>query len=799
MPSSRIAHGDPSPDHADPRSAFQFPSNAHLVITTQRNVLSWDSDGINSIFQSESSGIFAAKEVRDGSGTLAVADGQSLVLQTERSYRPKGIEGNIRLLEFAENSRQLYFTTNLHNAVECYSIQESRLLAPAHTHPSPPTVLALSRNSQLLLSASESPPTIYLQNLLLGGRPFLFQPGVSDTPVSTASFHPERPQVFLLSFKDGSLAAYDASRLVRMDARASAQSHIAKQGRGGEIGRFAQLHTVARHGSALSGIVGVKFLPGHRSRAVTVGCDGKCRIVNFDYGGKILKTWHVQGPGTSLSLLPEKWDEKRHLAASTRRTGSRTIGDGVSQEKMVIAVGRQDGKVLLFSSDGHCLCEKVINPDGGRIIDVEWIQGESAKVPPGSARRAQNMAEEIVDITVAPENTKSFGTIVRSPTGSHTSSNPFPGCHQLQAAAPAGLEDETTGLPEPNTTIKHTTSANMHALLPPMPGNHYMDLFSPVKGEVVRRKSKSPPKRSSRARPRPRISSTTFLDEDEPSQSNADRIALGPATGNGTNLKYSPIPSPIRNTPAKGSPLKPPHKVNRKRTLAYRVPGRYVSSGSSQPSGSSVSSKTSNILADLRRAGAGEGSSRSLFAPYIERRVSQASSSRNSPLVPTLPPSRPQSTTVSFHNGRDACPPEAPPVSDDLWLTDLDSDPETGYTRHTSFLQRRSNRTHKYRRTSSGQSPRMSSQDTPPFASLTTGGGRSNAASPTDALYYERDEIEDNCVPIGNDASYEASTEKTCTCKGEYCGELRETIAGLRSKIRVLEGDMQRLKGERAA
>ena len=79
--------------------SFTFPPNHHLVIATENNILACDKNGVRRIFKSASSGILAAKEARDGSGTLAVADSQIVVLHRvpdesgmERSYRLKGAD-----------------------------------------------------------------------------------------------------------------------------------------------------------------------------------------------------------------------------------------------------------------------------------------------------------------------------------------------------------------------------------------------------------------------------------------------------------------------------------------------------------------------------------------------------------------------------------------------------------------------------------------------------------------------------------------------------------------------------------
>src|SRR5579871_3734889 len=72
-------------------------------------------------------------------------------------------KGQIRLLEHSPQVDTLLFTTTHLNAVQRYSFSESHLLSPGPTHPSPPTVLAISPINHLL-SASESPPIIYLKS-----------------------------------------------------------------------------------------------------------------------------------------------------------------------------------------------------------------------------------------------------------------------------------------------------------------------------------------------------------------------------------------------------------------------------------------------------------------------------------------------------------------------------------------------------------------------------------------------------------------------------------------------------------
>ena len=71
-------------------SRFLFPPAHHLVVVTEQNVLTWDTTGVRRTFSSSSNGILAAKEAHHGSGTLAIADSQVVLLhQVERGNGKK--------------------------------------------------------------------------------------------------------------------------------------------------------------------------------------------------------------------------------------------------------------------------------------------------------------------------------------------------------------------------------------------------------------------------------------------------------------------------------------------------------------------------------------------------------------------------------------------------------------------------------------------------------------------------------------------------------------------------------------
>ena len=69
-------------------AATDFPESHHLVLTTEKQVLCLDASGLSHIFTSSFNGILAAKEAKDGRGTLAIADGEVVLLHSlERGGR----------------------------------------------------------------------------------------------------------------------------------------------------------------------------------------------------------------------------------------------------------------------------------------------------------------------------------------------------------------------------------------------------------------------------------------------------------------------------------------------------------------------------------------------------------------------------------------------------------------------------------------------------------------------------------------------------------------------------------------
>ena len=298
----------------------------------------------------------------------------------------------MRLLKFAGSpSKNLYFTTSLRNSVQSYSLQQEKLLDPSENHPSPPSVFAISCTSHLLLSTSANPPTIFLRDLRLSTASTLLHPRCSTSAVVAADFHPEVPNIFLLAFADGTAAAYDVSCMYRSQPYGAAPGSLAGSLANGEIGYMRKLHAVGSTVSptpsglnsvdlaldgqtTVSSITAVALVPGYRALAVTVGADGKCCVVDFTQPTRtralLLRTWHLRRPATSLSIVCYKSDPARGQLDGPKESHP------PANENYCIAVGRQDGKVLLFDLGGKQLGAQILDPKRARVVDVEWARKE---------------------------------------------------------------------------------------------------------------------------------------------------------------------------------------------------------------------------------------------------------------------------------------------------------------------------------------------------------------------------------------------------------------------------------------
>lgn len=363
-----------SPTKFPPAAPFADDKQWKIFITTNGRVCAWDHKSCDTLFTSASQGIVAAKRARDGS-VLAIADAQVVMLHRieegqDKSYRLKGTQ-RCRLLQYDHESRNLFFTDSVHNSVQAYSLREKRVADATRAHPSPITAFAISCDSNLIVSCSANPPTTQIYNRL-HATTISIAPQASTAAVVRCAFHPSRKSIFVLAFGDGVLAAYDYTRL-------SGGSRVKKEGGPGAsqatakaIHAFRHLHDPSVAGSA--GITGVAFVPGQRGRAVTVGEDGRMFLLDFEKPDT-LASWHTGAPATALAIRAVPQPSKVPTGDKKR--------DKDDHGGYMVAIGTVHGRCYIYDGHGSKIGEKIVDIDGGSILDVEWVSTSKPQLGQG--------------------------------------------------------------------------------------------------------------------------------------------------------------------------------------------------------------------------------------------------------------------------------------------------------------------------------------------------------------------------------------------------------------------------------
>ena len=380
-------------------------------------------------------------------------------------------------------------------------------------HPSPPSVLAVSRHSNILITASARPAVIYVHNLQRLTAPPMIHPQASATPVTSAAFHPERNNVFLLCFMDGTIALYlIPHQFGEFDAK-PLQDHFAGS-HNFEVSCFKRLHktadvgivndpssrsvserdanknelTKARSGGPIHAVAGAAFIPGYRSRAISVGADGKCRLIDFENGGKLLRTWHIGASATCLSILC--LDGAKPVREPPRR---RSDGQKLKNKDYLIAIGRVDGVVMLYDSVGLLLQERIVNEERSKVISIEWCPDYNMGVMP----EADNCPSESTIIDIPTPEQVLHNTLSRRPSG-------MPNKDGLEKQ-PSDKKTHTAIVDTYGDQFKTviTKSVDAPELSGPGigPSGNIVDLFSSAKKTIRQRKP---------FRIRPRLSSSTY-------------------------------------------------------------------------------------------------------------------------------------------------------------------------------------------------------------------------------------------------------------------------------------------------
>ncbi|CAZ81822.1 unnamed protein product [Tuber melanosporum] len=472
-------------------------------------------------------------------------------------------------------------------------------------HPSAVVSFAISCDSNLILSCSANPPVIQVHNRLLATT-IAVAPRASTTSVNICVFHPTHRNIFVLAFNDGVLAAYDYSKI--SGGGSARRDHGTGIGQGDlkEIHTFRHLHDPSVAGS--SGITGVQFLPGYRSRAVTVGEDGRAFLVDFGMRDT-LGSWHTGAPATSLTV--------RSTAAKT--------GDRDDPKAYLIAVGSVHGRCYVYDGHGNKVGEQVVDVAGGKILGVEWVAGDiciplnSGTCDPNlySHNRSRPGSEPPAKVRegLRARTGSRLATKNRNPSRSSEPQPPIPGGKDIgdsfsKLGAGAGLE---------RNDVEEVTNQG------------YMRLFSPVK--------KKRPLRASPTNEKKSTSAAQNLDPQERAlrmETQRTSISAPPLWSGSGEKTPQPLAPVIRNDGPGQTPNtvtktegKTVHKQGRDwrytKTTQSSVTVKHVSSGTSK--GQPVTDKTRDgkFLSDIRsvrarvmgQTGKPVRGNLALFAPYM--------------------------------------------------------------------------------------------------------------------------------------------------------------------------------------
>lgn len=630
-PSRQTTQQIPPPSIPSGKQNFQFPDSCHLLIATPRHVFAWDKSGVHSLFRSRRSSIVAAREAKDGSGVLAIASRNVVVLHDtkrgkDESWGLNADQEEVRHLEYSHDAKSLFLTTTCDGTVQRYDTESARMLDPAEKLPTAPVALAVSPTGHIVLSASHDPPVVFLKNLAHNTVSNSFHPNASAAPVSCAVFHPERPNVFLLAFRDGTVAAYDATKMPKR----SPDQFSAKDG---EISHLLNLHRVMVTGDSsldrstlASPIAGVAFLPGYKTRAVTAGRDGKCKIIDFASQGVILRSWHAKAPLTSISVFAMKPEVGRSVRGSrhSRASSSHTIGGPTTTESL-IALGRIDGKIHIYDTVGLLLAQKAVSTSEEKIISVEWAKGSTPQaIDLGGVERhfSDSMSTSLRTTAVKKASPESQ---LSSPEKRKSSLQGSPKDLSVKDSSPANASAPIRKFTFHPDEVEEGTVRHIPAPQRSHPtgsaARGYDDLFSPVKADAIAPRA-SPQKRvTSPGMNRPRLSSRTFIRGPEahlaqmPVEAGSSRHqAAFPSIGShatssgSTEKRRSNKPVIPQNSSRR---VHPGSSLRSVRRPSVAPPGFQIGDGTASRNSTAIqlSSFNAKVLSDLRKLNGGKTAS----------------------------------------------------------------------------------------------------------------------------------------------------------------------------------------------
>jgi hypothetical protein len=117
-----------------------------------------------------------------------------------------------------------------------------------------------------------------------------FQPRDVASPATCAAFQADSTfsySLFVVGFQDGTLSLFKTAKLARRSSQLDGSINLARALtlQPTRLGSVKKLHK-----AVMDGITAVEFLPEYVARVVSIGNDGRCRLVDLEGGGRVLRT-----------------------------------------------------------------------------------------------------------------------------------------------------------------------------------------------------------------------------------------------------------------------------------------------------------------------------------------------------------------------------------------------------------------------------------------------------------------------------------------------------------------------------
>lgn len=344
-------------------------SSPHMLnIVTAHRVTRWNGEVLSDIFVSRNQQITAAKETRDGSRLLAIADGRLVLIHdihesiVRRRHTVLEASGQVQLLAFAQGSQELFFTTVLQNAIRRYSVLRNALRRPVCILPKPPCVLAVS--SQYLIAGCSDPPYVCVQPLVPSGAPAIITALPSPAKIVCAALHPYHGELFLLAFSDTVLSLHKAGQSPDRALAVLNPSRYSKD-------------------SESWSLVSAKFLGSSFVTVVTIAENKTVSVFKFSDGNAHLaRRWKTSLTPTCLSVLPYTDEKGYNTLAIGMHSSEVAIYDdtGVLKRQIIADVSVLDIIDLEWTSLGNEICQSSADMDRDKnsLINNEESSGESS-------------------------------------------------------------------------------------------------------------------------------------------------------------------------------------------------------------------------------------------------------------------------------------------------------------------------------------------------------------------------------------------------------------------------------------